>query len=294
MPDSSRVLDLDVPPSLPRELLRAALSPRSSRPSEVPRIEVRMRRVIAPPQALARYREVEAFTTRCFLPLTYPQVLAAPLHLVLLNHRAFPYPLLGMIHVRNRIQQWRRLEDTAALDFQVSVEGQREVRQGRELDVNTRVEQDGTLVWSAVTTMLRRMPGAAERSRGPRGPFVPDPEEEARFAPARTEHWIVREDMGRRYARASGDFNPIHLHALTARAFGFKRAIAHGMWTLGRCVSALGAAAEAPELTLTADYRRPLLLPSRVEFQRAERAEGGLGYRVRGEDGAPYLQGTLS
>lgn len=151
MPDSSHVLDLDVPPSLPRELLRAALSPRPSRPSEVPRIEVRLRRLIAQPQALARYREVEAFTTRGFLPLTYPQVLAAPLHLVLLNHRAFPYPLLGMIHVRNRIQQWRRLEDTAALDFQVSVEGQREVRQGRELDVHTRVEQDGTLVWSAST-----------------------------------------------------------------------------------------------------------------------------------------------
>lgn len=34
------------------------------------------------------------------------------------------------------------------------------------------------------------------------------------------------------------DLNPIHLHALTAKAFGFPRALAHGMYTSARAFSA--------------------------------------------------------
>ncbi|WNG25405.1 acyl dehydratase [Cystobacter fuscus] len=293
MSQTPRVLEFDVLPSLPRELLRAALSSRAARPADVPRLEARMRHLRADPRALTRYREVTGFPVDGFLPLTYPQVLVTPLHLAVLNHSEFPYRLLGMIHVRNRIQQWRRLREGATLSVHVWVEGQREVRQGREMEVHTRVEEGGALAWSAVTTMLRRLPGAAERSRGARSPFTPDPEEEARFASSRTEHWTVREDTGRRYALASGDFNPIHLHALTARPFGFSRAIAHGMWTVGRGVAALGQVAEAPALTLTSDFRRPLLLPAQAVFQAAALAEGATAYRVRGEDLTPYVLGEL-
>ncbi|WNG15872.1 MaoC family dehydratase [Cystobacter fuscus] len=293
MSQTPRILEFDALPSLPRELLRAALSSRSARPADVPRLEARMRHLRAEPRALARYREVTGFPTDGLLPLTYPQVLVTPLHLAVLNHPEFPYRLLGMIHVRNRIQQWRRLREDVVLSVHVWVEGQREVRQGRELELHTRVEEGGTLAWSAVTTMLRRLPGAAERTRGARTPFTPDPEEEARFASSRTEHWTVREDTGRRYALASGDFNPIHLHALTARPFGFSRAIAHGMWTVGRGVAALGQVAQAPALTLTSDFRRPLLLPARAVFQAAPLAEGATAYRVRGEDLTPYVLGEL-
>ena len=37
----------------------------------------------------------------------------------------------------------------------------------------------------------------------------------------------------------SGDHNPIHLYPLTAKALGFRRQIAHGMWSLARCVAAV-------------------------------------------------------
>ncbi|MET0402049.1 MAG: MaoC/PaaZ C-terminal domain-containing protein [Cystobacter sp.] len=293
MPESSSVLEFDTLPSLPRELLRAALTSRPRRPGEVPRLEARMRRLRVEPRALARYRAVVGLPAEGGLPLTYPQVLATPLHLAVLNHPAFPYRLLGMIHVRNRIQQWRPLEEGAEFSVRVWVEGQREVRQGRELDVHTHVEEDGRPAWSAITTMLRRLPGTAERAQEARRPPGEDPDEEARFAGGRVESWEVPEDTGRRYAGASGDFNPIHLHALSARPFGFTRAIAHGMWTVGRCVAALGEAARAPACILTSEFRRPLLLPAHVRFQAAPLAAGGTAYRVRGEDPTLHVQGEL-
>ncbi|MFP2964040.1 MaoC/PaaZ C-terminal domain-containing protein [Myxococcus sp. 1LA] len=292
MSHTSPSLELSKPPLLARELLRAAVARRPARPGAVPRLDVRVRGFTPDAGQLARYREVCGFPEDGHLPLPFPQVLATSLHLTLLNHPDFPYRLLGMVHVRNHIQQHRRLSAGARLSVHAWVEGQREARQGRELDLHTEVEEDGTPVWSAVTTMLRRLPGMGERPRDAGRP--PASDEAQVFANSRPASWSVPENAGRRYARASGDYNPIHLYGFTARPFGFPRAIVHGMWTVGRCVAEMGEAAEAPALTLTSEFRRPLLLPSRVVFQTAPQPEGAVAYRVMAEDGQPHLLGRLS
>lgn len=80
------------------------------------------------------------------------------------------------------------------------------------------------------------------------------------------------EDTGRRYGAVSGDRNPIHLHALSARAFGFPRAIAHGMWTKARCLGAI--AGELPDAyAVSVTFRKPVLLPARVSFEADRSAE---------------------
>ena len=42
---------------------------------------------------------------------------------------------------------------------------------------------------------------------------------------------MFRENIGRRYAKVSGDYNPIHLYPYTTKLLGFKKAIAHGMYS---------------------------------------------------------------
>jgi acyl dehydratase len=279
---------------LTRELLRAVVARKPAPGGEVPRLELAVPRVAVEAPRLERYRQVCGFAPDVFLPLTYPQVLAMPMHLALLNRPEFPYRLLGMVHVRNRVRQHRRLPVSAMLQVRVWLEGRREAPRGSELDLHTRVELEGEVAWEAVTTMLRR-DGRAEASRGPRR--VPSPADvaaaEARFAHGSLSRWAVGEDVGWRYARASGDYNPIHLHPLLARPFGFPRAIAHGMWTVGRAVAQLGAAAEAPALTLTSDFKKPLLLPSRVVFRSARGEGGALVHRVADEDGRVHLEGEM-
>jgi acyl dehydratase len=46
-------------------------------------------------------------------------------------------------------------------------------------------------------------------------------------------------DIGRRYGLVSGDMNPIHLSAPSAKLFGFRQAIAHGLWTKARALAAM-------------------------------------------------------
>ena len=91
--------------------------------------------------------------------------------------------------------------------------------------------------------------------------------------------WRIPDDAGRRYAKVSGDVNPIHLSGLTAKAFGFKRAIAHGMWVKARVLGALSGRLP-DELSLDVSFRKPLLLPSTVTLSTAQ-AGGGWDFAVR-------------
>jgi acyl dehydratase len=111
------------------------------------------------------------------------------------------------------------------------------------------------LVWEDVSTNLKR--GDGDESL-PRDPEFEDPPVTAR--------WRVPGDLGRRYAAVSGDRNPIHLHGLTAKAFGFPRAIVHGMWTKARCLAAL----RLPDaFDVSVRFKKPVLLPSTVTFGEA-------------------------
>jgi acyl dehydratase len=104
--------------------------------------------------------------------------------------------------------------------------------------------------------------------------------------------WRVPGDIGRRYAAVSGDVNPIHLHPLTARAFGFPRAIAHGMWCKAHALAALES--RLPDaFTVDVAFRKPVLLPSTAHF--VVRPTGGgfdLGLLRAGKDGE-HLVGTV-
>jgi acyl dehydratase len=104
--------------------------------------------------------------------------------------------------------------------------------------------------------------------------------------------WRVPDDAGRRYAKVSGDVNPLHLSGLSAKAFGFKRAIAHGMWVKARALAALSG--RLPDaLSVDVGFQKPLFLPSTVALSTAE-AGGGWDVAVRNAiNGSPHLVGTV-
>jgi acyl dehydratase len=291
MPQPDAVLDLPALPSMGAQMLRSVVVPKAARSESLTPVALRVRGVHADPARLQRYREVCGFDADGFLPVTYPQVMATSLLVSLLARPDFPHRLLGIIHVRNHIRQQRRLAEGARLDLTCWAEGRRSVHAGEELDVAIRADAEGAPVWQAAVTMLKR--GAAPNPNVPKPQRAGDAEEAERFAASRPATWDVPENTGRRYAGASGDFNPIHLTALTARPFGFRRPIAHGMWTLARCVAELGEAAHADALVLDCEFRRPVLLPTRVTFHTARGGED-VDFRVASEEGKTHLLGRLA
>ena len=92
----------------------------------------------------------------------------------------------------------------------------------------------------------------------------------------------------------SGDLNPIHMHPLSARLFGFSSAIAHGMWTKARCLAALEP--RLPDaFTVDVAFKKPILLPRKVEFCEAEdrsRVQRPVR-RARPRKGSSHLDGLV-
>jgi hypothetical protein len=197
---------------------------------------------------LAAYDRVCGFRLRDELPATYPHVLAFPLAVKLMLARDFPFSPLGLVHIENRIEVLRPVSLSERLSLRVWASGLAPHERGTQFALCASAAVAGEEVWREQSTYLRR-----SGSRGPRGHRSEPP---PRFSAV----WDVPGDTGRCYARVSGDWNPIHLHGLSARAFGQKGAIAHGMWTLARCVAWL----PSDPSVVSARFVKPVRVPGRV------------------------------
>ncbi|MEU9200985.1 MaoC/PaaZ C-terminal domain-containing protein [Streptomyces sp. NPDC048332] len=230
----------------------------------------------AAPGPLAAYRRICAFPETGPLPVTYPHVLGFPLAMGLMTGRRFPLPVTGLVHTWIEITAHRTLHPADRLELTVRAEAMTPHRRGTEVTVVTEARRADELVWESRSGYLSRH---TTRTTTPPAPAAPEP-----ALPAVAE-WQLPAGLGRRYGAASGDRNPIHLYPLTARLFGFPRAIAHGMWTVARCL------AEAPQphliRSVRADFRAPVLLPGTVTY-----ASDGAAFQLRGHDGRLHLTGT--
>jgi acyl dehydratase len=100
-------------------------------------------------------------------------------------------------------------------------------------------------------------------------------------------------DIGRRYADVSGDRNPIHLHPLSAKAFGMPGAIAHGMWVKARCLAALeGTLPQALDVGL--QFKAPMVLPAKAAFASWPEGDGRAFAVHDAKSGKPHVTGRYA
>ena len=233
---------------------------------------------------VAAYDAVCGFPVKDTVPLTYPHLLGFPLHLRVMTDPAFPFPAMGAVHLTNTITAHRAITVGETVEVTVRPENLRPHAKGRTVDFVTEVTAEGELVWEGHSTYLRRGKGAATDAA------TAPPYEDV---PTSGLTWRLEGDLGRRYAAVSGDRNPIHLYALTAKALGFKRQIAHGMWSKARCVAALEN--RLPDaVTVEVAFRKPIFLPGKVAFGSRQSDEGFAFVLRDPRSGAPHLQGRTT
>lgn len=231
----------------------------------------------------ASYAALCGFPRKDTLPLPYPHLLAFGLHMQIMTDAAFPFPAIGTVHLENSITQHRPIAVTEQLQVTAHVEHLRPHTKGRVFDMVTKVHSRGELVWEETSTFLRRGKGD---DNAPSGTTFPE------AAPTGTV-WPLPADLGRRYASVSGDRNPIHLYPLTAKALGFPRQIAHGMWSLARCVAALEN--RLPDaVRVDVAFKKPILLPGSVAFGSRPTDDGYAFSLSSPKSGAPHLAGATT
>ncbi len=285
-------LNYDRLPAIAPAYLRAAttLSGGLGQGETIPDMTARLSGLEARPSEVTRYRKVCGFDRGEHLPITYPHVLAFPMHMAVLTHKRFPLKLLGLIHVRNEITQHRPIENDQLLDLTVKVGGHREVRQGVEFDLVTEIHDDaGQRLWEETGTMLSRKSTGKKKSGGKK-----KQPEALSFTPEHYASWNVPADIGRKYAGAAGDYNPIHLSPWSAKLFGFPRAIATGMWLKARAAAQLAPQLEQRAYTLRLEFKKPVFLPSSAVFKYSL-DESGADFALTDPSGdILHLQGDVT
>ncbi len=190
------------------------------------------------------------------LPPTYPHILAFALQMQLLTARDFPFPLLGLIHLSNRIRVLRPMGAVSRAQVSVHVQN---------LNLTPRVRR--SIWWFTLDDQLGAL-WEAESQMLCRGVKLEGESMEDLLASTLTltqvAQWKAPADIGRQYARVSGDYNPIHLSSASAKLFGFPSAIAHGLWNKARTLAALADHLPAANIEIAVQFKKPVRLPSEV------------------------------
>ncbi|WP_373282010.1 MaoC family dehydratase [Nocardia jiangxiensis] len=286
----TRTIKLNEPPKTGSLYLKAALGAVplplvSARNSQIPDRAVELNGVRVDIDNLAAYCHSTGLRFGDSLPVTYPFVLAFPTVMQLLTARDFPFTAVGSVHMENVIERRREISASEPLDIHTHVENLREHPKGLVVDAITEINVGRELVWRQTSSFLHQQ--KTSLSGGPR----PEPKpEEVPPPPLRTLK--ADQPIIHRYAAASGDRNPIHMSSLSAKAFGFPRSIAHGMWSaaaiLGLVEGRIPAAA-----TYSVRFGKPILLPSTINAYADHTAEGWELSLKHPKKGYPYLTGTL-
>jgi acyl dehydratase len=255
--------------------------------SALPEIELIRRNVQVDRNNLAAYSRVCSFNQRETLPVTYPFVLAFPLHMEIITDSTFPFAAMGLVHIQNSITQHRPVSASETLTIKVKPANLRPHEKGLQFDILTHFYSGEECVWESVSTMLRRQAGGDSTAKS-----APATKTKTATTAPGTVQWVVPADTGRRYGAVSGDRNPIHMYAFTAKLFGFPRAIAHGMWTKARCLAALDG--RLPDAyTVDVQFKLPVLLPARVGF-KSDASNTSYKFGVSDiKTGKPHLSGVI-
>ena len=273
-------------PSAGSMLLKAAFVRKSE--SETPQLTpsvVKVPNVTAYPKQLERFREVCGFADSQYLPITYPQIMSTALQIKLMLQPEFPFSPIGAVHLRNEISQLKQIGANQPLDFVVQTLPMRQTPNGYEIDFVSQALSENELLWQVVATVLVRRKLDVDAK--------PKKEHTAKASLEHTLQWELADDLGRRYARASGDYNPIHLYPYTANFLGFKRQIAHGMWSKSRCLAHLNPGGIKESVVVKAGFKLPVYLPTTVTMMH-ESHGSETQFELRGPTGRrPHLVGSL-
>ena len=237
------------------------------------------------PGRLAAYRKVCGFADNALLPPTYPHVLAFALQMQLLTAKEFPFPLLGLIHLSNRIRVLRPMGGVSRVRVSVRVQNLQPHAKGATFDLVTTLDDQLGALWEAESRMLCRgvkLEGeAAEHVLAPLLPMT------------QVAQWKAPADIGRQYAKVSGDYNPIHLSAVSAKLFGFPTAIAHGLWNKARTLAALADHLPTANVDIAVQSQKPVRLPSEVTLIASAAGSSG-DFQLMGAGDLEHMVGHWS
>ncbi len=237
-------------------------------PQDVPELATELPAAVPAPRQLTALRTLFGSEDDGLVSPVWPYVASFPAHLAHLADPRFPLPLMGTIHIRTHLHQRRPLLATETLRLVAKLANAREGVKGLEFDLVTETfaEGDSSPVHVTTATMLRRSGKEPPPRTGVDRPALDG-------IGAKNTVLSTTPLDARRFAQVSGDINPIHLSAVTARLFGFRGMVLHGMWSVGKIAALHRAVFARDAASMSCDFKLPILVPARLVYRSWPEAE---------------------
>lgn len=264
-------LDLAKLPSIWASYPRVVLvrRPPITEVTDPPEITASVPGVMLDADAAARYAQMCGFGASATLPVTFPHVLAMPLHLKIFGNGTFPLRPMGLIHLSNVIESLGELTAGSRVDITVAARNYQRTDAGLAFDMATEISSAGRPLWRETCVFLSRWPEDMLRQGGGRPPRPPKAPKDSAV--------LAELDVSLRtawaYARVAADYNPIHLSDRAARFLGLRGSIGHGMWSLARSLAQAPVPVIPHGVRIETQFLTPVQLPARVAIKEW-RAEG--------------------
>ena len=242
------------------------------------------------PQLLYRYRKLCHFAEGNQLPITLPHLLSFPLQLKIVTDSRFPTSLIGLVHTKNQISQYRPILNSEDIQIRCALTKTRHNDKGIEFDIETGVWASGELAWQSLSTNLAPHKANQRTNNKIRNKLSANTDGNNQL------NWMLPKALGRQYAMLGGDFNPIHIHSSLARLMGFKGMLIHGMYNKARCIAELEKKGFDTRQTLQYEcqFKTPAFLPSEVCLSW-EKTEAGVELLLKNSlNNKPHLSGLIS
>ena len=234
---------------------------------------------------LRAYNKICGFANNGYIPAIYFAVLSQSLQMHMMTQEAFPFAILGLVHVQNQVTQYKPLAANFQYRLVCRFGDLKPHSKGQQFEFITEVYIGNDLVMQGVSTYLARQKTTNAKIEDKTA-------NKANLDWVLQTRWSISESTGRRYALVSGDVNPIHLHALTAKAFGFKQAIAHGMWTKAKALAALNL---PDQYQADVSFKLPVFLPSEVELMTHQQNKTHRQFLIRhAKSHKPHVVGEIT
>ncbi|MCH8559339.1 MULTISPECIES: MaoC/PaaZ C-terminal domain-containing protein [unclassified Nesterenkonia] len=218
---------------------------------------------------------------RAALPSVLVHIIGFPMQMALMSDGEFPLPLMGLVHVANEVEHLRPVRVGQPVQILVAAENLRPHRRGTQVDIKVTVLEQGadpanadsenaaetSVLWRSVSTYLSKgtqLGTEISADSGSTDVTRSDAELKSFVPPVKTASWRLGSEAGRAYAAVSGDYNPIHVSQLAAKALGMPAAIVHGMYCAGRMLE--GREPEGAGHRWWIRFEAPVTLPGTVAF----------------------------
>jgi len=229
---------------------------------------------------IARYRAAFGFAGDA-IPLSWWYLPAQRAHLATMLDARFPFRIMGLVHMENTLAAYGAPDPDKPILLRTALRLLPPSTNGAlRCVLETSGSADNAPIFSCTSTYLVRR-GA--RSGGAKPVEAASPSS----APAIAQ-WTLDAAAGRRYARLSGDWNPIHLTGWSARLMGMRAPIIHGMHTLATACAALERAAGRRMAAIDCRFRAPVPLQGTASVSMGETA----GEFVVSSAGKPAVTGV--